>query len=162
MGAAAAIALFVFGPLAPGEDLVQQFAREARLAYRTYTGQNMPLDVYAQDDSQMQEWFNKQMGYPVSLRGMVDGTTQLLGGRLCRLADRKSVALKYNRKGVDLFLFAFQGDQLPLPKKGTFHVQHVAGRPPVAMWHRAGITYSLVGDLDRDDFLHMASTVSSR
>ena len=41
---------------------------------------------------------------------------------------------------------------------GRFYVQHVAGRP-VILWQRAGVTYSMVGDIDRQALLRVAGSV---
>jgi hypothetical protein len=84
------------------------------------------------------------------------------------LLDRRSAALKYQRNGVDILLFVFKDDQLSLPtdrmirtKAGSFYIQHVAGRP-VAVWQHGGITYSMVGDVDRDALLNVATTMNYR
>jgi anti-sigma factor RsiW len=99
---------------------------------------------------------------------ITDKSTQLLGARLCRFLDRKSAVLKYQRNGVDILLFAFKDNQLALPphqmvhtNAGSFYVQHVTGRP-VAMWQRHGVTYSMVGDMDREVLLQIAATLSYR
>jgi anti-sigma factor RsiW len=169
--AAAAIVLLVFSFLsAPSksDSLVRQFVQDASMAYRIYTTQRMPLEVASADDTVVTQWFNKHMGTPLKLPCITDTATKLVGGRLCRLFDRKSAILVYQRNGVDILLFAFQGTQIPLPTKnmvrtkdGVFYVQHVAGRP-VAMWQRGGMTYSIIGDLDRDDLIQVATTINYR
>jgi hypothetical protein len=40
-------------------------------------------------------------------------------------------------------------------------VQNVSGRP-VAMWQRGGMTYSITGDMDRDDLIRVATTINYR
>jgi anti-sigma factor RsiW len=148
---------------------VQKVVREASLAYGTYTSQHMPLEVVSADDSAITQWLNPRMGYPIKIPCITDTSTQLLGGRMCRILDRKSVALIYQRHGVPIVLFAFRGDHMSLPadpetlphKQGTIQVRYVSGRP-VAMWQRDGVVYSMVGDVHRDDLMQVARTVSYR
>jgi anti-sigma factor (TIGR02949 family) len=120
------------------------------------------------DDKIVTQWLNTRMGYRLKMPCITDAATKLLGGRLCRLLDRKSATLAYQRNGVDLLLFAFKGAQFTLPKKyrvqakdHAFYIQNIAGRP-VAMWQQEGITYSIVGDMDQDDLLQVASTIHYR
>ena len=174
LGAATAMLLLVFIVRFLGlassadEDMTQRLVREASMAYDTYTSQSMPPEVEAANDQVVVEWFNRRMGYPMAVPCITDKATKLRGGRLCRLFNRKSAAFMYQRDGVDLVLFAFKGSGLRLPPKrmmqtqgGTFYIQHVSGRP-VAMWKRDGVTYSLVGDLDRDELLRVAGTIHYR
>jgi anti-sigma factor RsiW len=148
---------------------IQQVVREASLAYGTYTTQHMPLEVVSADDSAVTQWLNTRMGYHIKIPCITDRATQLLGGRLCRLLDRKSAALMYQRHGVPILLFAFRGDHMLLPTQHNalpndqtaVHVRYVSGRP-VAMWQRDGVVYSMVGDLQRDDLVQVASTINYR
>jgi len=165
MAMAAILVLVVYGtsPTPPDSD-VQRFASEAALAYGTYTSQHMPMEVVSADDSAVAQWINTRMGYHINVPGITDTATHLVGGRLCRLWDRKSVALMYQRYGVPILVFAFRGDHISLPtQKGgqTMHVRHVSGRP-VAVWQRDGVVYSMVGDLGRDDLERVASTMNYR
>jgi len=165
MAMAALLVSVVYGtfPTLPDND-VQRFAREASLAYGTYTSQHMPMEVVSADDSAVTQWINTHMGYHLKMPCITDTATQLIGGRLCRLWDRKSAALMYQRHGVPILVFAFRGDHISLPtqKSGkTMQVRHVSGRP-VAVWQRDGVVYSMVGDLGRDDLERVASTVNYR
>jgi anti-sigma factor RsiW len=128
----------------------------------------MPLDVASADDTVVTQWFNKHMDTSVKLPCITDTATKLLGGRLCRLFDRKSATLVYQRNGVDILLFAFRGGQISLPTKhmvrtkdDVFYIQKIAGRP-VAMWQRGGMTYSIIGDLEQDDLIRVATTINYR
>jgi anti-sigma factor RsiW len=171
MGGVAVFVVLMFGSfstLLSGDDMMQKVVREASMAYGTYTGERMPMEVVSADDTTVTQWFNAHMGYQMPVPCITDSASQLLGGRLCRLLDRKSAALMYQRHGVNILLFAFKGDHLSLPtrrvvqtKAGTFYVQNVAGRP-VAVWQHHGITYSIVGNLDRDALLQVAATVRYR
>jgi len=165
MAMAAMLVFVVYGtsPTLPDSD-VQRFAREASLAYGTYTTQHMPMEVVSADDSAVAQWINTRMGYHLKMPCITDTATHLIGGRLCRLWDRKSAALMYQRHGIPILVFAFRGEHISLPtqKSGqTMHVRHVSGRP-VAVWQRDGVVYSMVGDLHRDDLEHVASTVNYR
>jgi anti-sigma factor RsiW len=112
------------------------------------------------------KWFNTHMGRPFKMPCITDASTQLLGGRVCRILDRKSAALMYQRGGVDIVLFAFRGDHMSLPSQQRavphdVHIRNASGRP-VAMWQRDGVVYSMVGDVHRDDLEQMAKTISYR
>jgi len=164
--AIAAVLVFVgYGPFSTlSDNEVQRFAREASLTYGTYTSQHMPLDVVSADDSAVAQWINARMGYHLKMPGITDTATRLVGGRLCRLWDRKSAAMMYQRHGVPILVFAFRGEHISLPaqKSGQpVHVRHVSGRP-VAVWQRDGVVYSMVGDLPRDDLVNVAATVKYR
>jgi anti-sigma factor (TIGR02949 family) len=171
MAAAAVVLLVLFGPLSSPsgrEDMMQKFVQEASMTYGTYTTQRMPPEVASPDDKIVTQWLNTRMGYHIKVPCITDEATKLLGGRLCRLLDRKSAALIYQRNGVDLLLFAFQGGPLSLPEKykvrtkdHVFYIHSVAGRP-VAMWQHGDTTYSMVGDLPPADLLHVATTISYR
>src|SRR5215510_14429692 len=150
MGAATAaiVALVVYGTLPDfwSDYNIQKVVREAAVAYGTYTTQHMPLEVVSADDSAVTRWLNTHMGYHIKMPCITDTSTQLLGGRVCRILDQKSAALMYQRHGVPIVLFAFRGDHISLPAQknplpngqNTVHVRYVSGRP-VAMWQRDGV-----------------------
>ena len=169
-GAASAVMLLAVGYMlnAPrGEDMTQKFVQEISTIYSTYTTQHMPLEVESPDDTVVTQWLNSRMEYPLNVPGLTDAATQLLGVRLCRLFSRKSAAVFYKRNGVDILLFAFKGEPWALaekpavPAKDSIHIQSVGDRP-VAIWKRGGITYSMVGDLPRDELRRLAETVQYR
>lgn len=163
---AAILVLSVYSALpqfAPDSDL-QKFVREASLSYGTYTSQGMPPEVVSADETAVAQWLNTRMGYHIKLPGFADAATQLVGGRLCRLWDRKTMALMYQRQGVPMVLFAFRGEHISLPaqKSGPqVHIRHVSGRP-VAVWQRDGVVYSMVGNMRPDDLVHVVSTINYR
>jgi anti-sigma factor (TIGR02949 family) len=169
--AAAAVLLLVFNAAfiaSPGDDMTQTFVHETSITYSTYKTQHMPPEVASTDDNVVTQWFNNHMGYALKVPCITDAATKLQGGRLCRLLNRKSAALIYERNGVELLLFAFKGEQLSLPAKQmvrtkdhVFYLQNVGGRP-VAMWQHGGTTYSLVSDIDSDELLKVATTISYR
>jgi len=168
MAAAAILALGVYGifPDLWSDPDIQKVVREASLAYDTYVEQHMPLEVVSADASAVTKWFNTHMGRPFKMPCITDASTQLLGGRVCRILDRKSAALMYQRGGVDIVLFAFRGDHMSLSSQQRagphdVHILNASGRP-VAMWQRDGVVYSMVGDVHRDDLEQMAKTVSYR
>jgi anti-sigma factor RsiW len=169
--AAAAVLILIFGTTAlwpRTDDVAQRFVHETSMAYEAYSDRQMPkmpLDVVSTDDKQLMQWFNPRLGYDLPVPCITDKATQLVGGRLCRLLDRRSAALKYQRHGVEILLFAVKGPQMALPlrgtiqtKAGTFYIQRIAGRS-VALWQRGGISYSLVGAVDREALLRVATTV---
>ena len=169
--AAAAVLLLVFNAVftaSRGDEMTQKFVHETSVSYSIYKTQHMPPEVASADDKVVTQWFNNHMGYALKMPCITDAATKLQGGRLCRLLDRKSAALIYERNGVELLLFAFKGEQLSLPAKQmvrtkdhVFYLQNVGGRP-VAMWQHGGITYSLVSDIDSDELLKVATTINYR
>jgi anti-sigma factor RsiW len=169
--AAAAVLLLVFSAIfvtPQGDNMTEKFVKEASMTYGTYKTQHMPPEVVSADDKVVTQWINNHMGDQMKVPCITDSATKLQGGRLCRLVDRKSAALMYERHGVDLLLFAFKGEPLSLPAKQmkrikdhVFYLQNVGGRP-VAMWQHAGITYSIVGDMPPDELLQVATTINYR
>ncbi len=169
MATAAMVWLWLFG-LFPfqGDDMTQKFVQEASMMYQANKNKPMPLEVKASNDKTVVEWFNRRMDRPLEVPCITDQSTKLLGGRLCRLFDRKSATLVYKRNGANIFLFAFHGKGVSLSAKPKVrirnqdvYVQHSAGQP-VVVWQRGGIVYSMVGDLNRDDLLQVASTMHYR
>ena len=170
LGAAlsAAILLVFLSPvrdLLTGHDAAQKFVHETAMAYHTYLDQDMPMEVKTSDDGQLARWANNVVDRHFQVPCITDKAAQLVGGRVCRLRDRKGLAMKYRHEGSDLLVFAFRDAALSLPDRrmtptaaGDFYVRHVAGRP-VILWQRAGVTYSLVGDIDHQALLRVAGTV---
>ena len=158
----AAVLLVFMSPLRDrlsGNDAASKFVHETATAYHTYLDQDVPMEVKTSDDGQLVRWANDVFGHPLHVPCITDKAAQLVGGRLCRLRDRKGLAMKYRHADSDLLVFAFRDAELSLPARrmtptaaGRFYVQHVAGRP-VILWQRAGVTYSMVGDIDRQALL---------
>lgn len=172
MATAAVVALlWFFNPFAAGsknDDMTRKYIQEALMAYQAYKTHSMPLDVTNSNDQAVVAWFNRQMQHPLKVPCITDQATTLLGGRLCRLFDQKSATFVYKRNNADLFLFAFHGKNLPFSSKYKVRLQGQdmyvdnTGGHAVALWHRGGIVYSMVGDLNRDDLLTVASTLYYR
>jgi anti-sigma factor RsiW len=168
MATAALLALMVSGILPDlwSDPDIQKVVREASMAYGTYVEQHMPLEVVSADASAVTKWFSSHMGHHFKMPCITDASAQLLGGRVCRILDRKSAALMYQRGGVDIVLFAFRGDHISLPAQKSavsndVHIRNASGRP-VAMWQHDGVVYSMVGDVHGDDLKQMAKTISYR
>jgi anti-sigma factor RsiW len=161
MATAAILALAVYGILPDlwSDPDIQKVMYEASLAYGTHTTQHMPLEVVSADATAVTQWLNTHMGNHIKLPGITDTAAQLLGGRVCRILDRKSAALVYQRRGVPIMLFAFHGDRMSLPTQKR--PRYVSGRP-VVMWQRDGVVYSIVGDMHSDDLMKVAATVNYR
>ena len=161
MVTAAALVLMVYGILPDlwSDHDIENVMREASLAYGTHIGQHMPLEFVSADDTAVTRWLNTHMGNPIKIPCITDTSTQLLGGRVCRILDQKSAALVYQRRGVPIMLFAFHGDRMSLPTQQR--PRYVSGRP-VVMWQRDGVVYSMVGDLHSDDLMKIAATVNYR
>jgi anti-sigma factor RsiW len=171
MAAAAALAFLVLrAPFGPSQvnDMVQQLSREASMTYRAYTDQYPPLEVTRSNGMDVVKWVKSHMGSRLKVPWITDKGTRLLGGRLCRILDRKSAVLVYRRRGANVLLFAFKGDPLSPSARNViragghaFYVRTVSGRP-VAVWQHEDTTYSLVGTLNRSDLLQLVATVDYR
>jgi anti-sigma factor RsiW len=161
LATAAILALAVYGILPDlwSDPDIQKVIREASLAYGTHIGQHMPLEVVSADDTAVTQWLNTHMGNHIKMPCITDTATQLLGGRVCRILDRKSAALVYQRRGVPIMLFAFHGDNMSLPTQKK--PRYVSGRP-VIMWQRNGVVYSMVGDMHSDDLMQVVATINYR
>lgn len=170
LGAAltAAVLLVFLSPvrdLLSGHDAAHKFVHESALAYQTYLHHDVPMEVETNDDVHLARWANDVVERNFRVPCITDEAAQLVGGRVCRLRDRKGLAMKYRHQGSDLLVFAFRDASLSLPDRrmtpteaGDFYVRHVSGRP-VILWQRAGVTYSLVGDIDHQALLQVAGTV---
>jgi anti-sigma factor RsiW len=161
MATAAILSLVVYGILPdlwPDRD-IQKVVYEASLAYGTHVEQHMPLEVVSADDIKVTQWLNSHMGKHIKMPCITDTATQLLGGRVCRILDRKSAALVYQHRGVPLMLFAFHGEHMSLPSQQM--PWYVSGRP-VVMWQRNGVVYSMVGDMHSEDLMKVAATINYR
>ena len=170
LGAAvtAAVLLVFLSPvrdLLIGHDAARKIMHETALAYHTYLHHDVPMEVETNDDFHLARWANDVVDRNFRVPCITDETAQLVGGRVCRLRDRKGLAMKYRHQDSDLLVFAFRDASLSLPNRrmtpteaGDFYVRHVAGRP-VILWQRAGVTYSLVGDIDHQALLRVAGTV---
>jgi anti-sigma factor RsiW len=171
--AAAALIFLVLRPAlqpAPANDMLQRVSREAAMTYTAYTaaGEYPPFEVAKAKDSAVIEWVKNHLGSRLEVPWITDGGTRFLGGRLCRILDRKSAVLVYRRQGANVLLFTFKGDPLFPSRKNVVHikghdlyVQSVSGRP-VAIWQHGDMTYSMVGNLQRDALLQLATTVAYR
>ena len=95
MATAAILALVVYGILPDlwSDPDIQKVIHEASLAYGTHTTQHMPLEVVSADATAVTQWLNTHMGNHIKLPRITDTAAQLLGGRVCRILDRKSAAL---------------------------------------------------------------------
>ena len=161
MATAAVLVWAVYGILPDlwSDRDIQKMVHEASLAYGTHIEQHMPLEVVSADDTKVTQWLNTHMGSHIKMPCITDTSTQLLGGRVCRILDRKSAALVYQRRGVPIMLFAFHGDHMSLPAQTK--PRYVSGRP-VVMWQRNGVVYSMVGDMQSDDLMRVAATINYR
>ena len=168
---AAALLLLLFKPYfssSQSDDMMHKFANEASLTYGTYMVHRVPPEFVNGDDKIVSKWLNTNMGFRLKMPCITDRETKLLGSRLCRLLDRKSATMIYERNGTNLLLFAFKDGHLKMPEKykvktpgPELYIRTISGRP-VAMWNYGGMTYSMVGDIDPDDLVQVAKTIDYR
>lgn len=171
MVAAAAILILVLRPVMytdRADNVMQKLSREASMAYSVYANQYQSSEVMRSDDTAVIEWVKGRLGSRHKMPWITEQGVQFLGGRLCRILDRKSAVLAYRRQGENVLLFAFKGDPFPPFTKNmvrvggqSWYVQTVSGRL-VAIWQHDGTTYSMVGNLPRDALLRLATTINYR
>jgi anti-sigma factor RsiW len=173
IGAAAAaavlsLALRLLSPLPPTRDMVQTLSQEVSMTYRAHMSQSLPLAEMQSDDTAAVAWVRSHMGAGIEVPWITENQMRFLGGRLCRILDRKSAVLVYRRHDAEVLLFAFKGE--PLTSSGgktvraaghTFYLPTVSGRP-IVLWQHHGTTYSLVGNLSRDALVQLASAIAYR
>jgi anti-sigma factor RsiW len=122
--------------------------------------------VSSSDPNALESWFREKMGFGV--RVPVLGSTELLGGRLCFLRERKA-ALVFYRKGdrtVSLFQFNGQGVSLRVLNRAEIDGDLLwrmsfKGYSLAAFEHR-GIIFALVSDLRESELLELASAAQVR
>jgi len=128
--------------------------------YLLYAGHPNPAEFPSKDAAAVSRWFAGRVDFavdPMKLPG-----AELLGGRLCTLADRRAALWLYQSgdRRVSLFQMAAQG--LPL---GSFRRMTVSGRlylcshrkgVSVLAWTSRDVLYALVSDLPEDDLLRLA------
>ncbi len=171
IGAAAAVLLVVLRPglhSTQANDTIQKLSREASMAYSVYTSQDLPLETARSHNTAVVEWIKSRTGSHLKVPWITEQGAQFVGGRFCRILDRKSAVLVYRRHGADVLLFAFKGEPLAPSTKNMvraeghgLYVQTVSGRP-VAIWQHDGMTYSMFGNLPRNDLVQIATTIDNR
>ncbi len=125
-----------------------------------YAARPDPAEFRSKDPSAVSNWFSGHVDFavgPMSLPG-----TELLGGRLCTLADRRAALWLYRSGDRRVSLFQMQAQGLPL---GSFRRMTDSGRPylcshrkgvSVLAWTRRDVLFALVSDLPEDDLLRLA------
>ncbi len=129
---------------------------EDHLLYATHPA---PAEFASADPAAVAEWFASRLDFGVAAPPIQDA--ELVGGRLCTLADRR-VALWLYRKGLTrLSLFQMPAQGLYL---GAMRRMQVNGRRyrcghrkgvSVLAWTERGVLYALVSDLPEEEMLRI-------
>ena len=136
-----------------GEDMTQKFVQEISTIYSTYTTQHMPLEVESPDDTVVTR--GSIAAWSIHSTARSDRCRDATVGGAVDCSPARALPCSTSAM-VWIFCSCLKGDPWALaeepavPAKDSIHNQSVGGRP-VAMWKRGGITYSMVGDLPRDE-----------
>ncbi len=127
-----------------------------------YAAQPAPAEFPSDDPGAVARWFAGRVDFavpPPALPG-----AQLLGGRLCTLADRRAALWLYSLGDRRVSLFQMPAQGLPL---GSFRPMTRGGRRylcghrkgvSVLAWTGRDLLFALVSDLPEDELLRLASS----
>ena len=124
-----------------------------------YDSNPSPAEFASPDPLAVARWFAGKVDFAVSPPPLAGG--ELLGGRLCTLADRRAALWIYARDGARLSLFQMPAGGLPL---GRMRSMTVGGRRylcahrkglSVLAWTERDVLFALVSALPEDDMLRL-------
>ena len=91
----------------PGARPVKRGQRGAQIRARDRHGvitpiwtRTYPWEVKTSDDGQLIRWANDVIGHSLNVPCITDKAAQLVGGRLCRLRNRKGLAMEVQARGL--------------------------------------------------------------
>lgn len=153
---AAALALVAIGAAAgwlaadmraPGPAAFS-IADDALRAHVTYVAEVAhPVEVAADQADHLVTWLSKRLGHDIKAPDFAAEGFRLIGGRLLPGDERPAALFMYeDDTGRRLTLYA-----LPEGNAGNSAFQFLSsGTTQGFYWHDAGLSYAVIGDLDRD------------
>ena len=123
-------------------------ADDALRAHVTYVAEIAhPVEVAADQADHLVQWLSKRLGHAVKAPDFAAEGFRLMGGRLLPGDDSPAALFMYeDDTGRRLTLYA-----LPQGGAGNSAFQFLSsGRTQGFYWHDAGLSYAVIGDLDRD------------
>ncbi len=124
-----------------------------------YAARPDPAEYRSNDPAAVSSWFAERVDFAVGPMSLP--SAELLGGRLCTLADRRAALWLYRSGDRRVSLFQMQAQGLPL---GSFRRMTVAGRSylcgrrkgvSVLAWTSRDVLFALVSDLPEGDLLRL-------
>lgn len=123
----------------------------------------LPSDVAAQEPTQITNYFQDKLRFPVRPAQFEEGEVRLVGARLSNVHDHRAAALYYELRGTRVTVVVFDAPQL-LQDAQRVHVAgrellyHNVGGRTVPVRRHQGLNYAFFGDMDREDLMHLAAT----
>ena len=163
---AAAAALALLGLTAGGLWWRHEETRDGLLVaslaedHLLYAPSPAPAEFSSGDPGAVARWFAGRVDFAVAVPGI--SGAELLGGRLCTLADRRAALSLYERGGKRLSLFQMPARGLPF---GPMRIMTVGSRQyrcghrkgiSVLAWIDRDLLFALVSDLPEEEMLRIA------
>lgn len=125
--------------------------------FTTYRLSGRALDVESRDPIEVEGWFEARLAFELPrVKARIAGF-DLVGGRLCWFLDRRISALAYERGDDVISVYVMADHDLALPE-ATFEPRlamsrsvHQVDSVNNMIWHRDGLIYTIVSDLEKDD-----------
>jgi len=134
---------------------------------------NLPpeLRAPAADADQIDAFLQRNLRYSVAVPRVQAARTptRLVGARLSSIGERDAAYVMYDHRGARVSLFAYPRADDEAPK--DFRRRQHGGREllggqrrgyNVIQWRARDLEYSLVSDLDPDEMVHLAGSISGR
>jgi len=163
---AAVLVLTLAGSAAAGVWFWRERARDGLLVaalaedHLLYAARSAPAEFTSSDPGAVARWFSEKVDFAVAAPAIPGA--DLLGGRLCTLADRRATLWLYSRGDRRLSLFQMAAQGLPLgsmrvmrAERGRFRCGHRKGVSVLA-WVERDVLFALVSDLPEEEMLRLA------
>lgn len=125
-----------------------------------YAARPDPAEVASDDPAEVARWLAGKLDFAVPAPGLRG--TELLGGRLCTLADRRVALWLYQSGGRRVSLFQMPAEGLPLSSLRImtadgrrFRCAHRKGVSVLA-WTERDLLFALVSDLPENELIRLA------
>ena len=115
---------------------------------------------------QVEAWFSGKVDFLVQAPRFEQA--ELLGGRLCYMFGKKGALLFYQKHGTPLSFYILEESGIKLDRVerheyGDNRFAYGMGKGHnLILWKDRGLLYALVSDLQKDELIRLASSVSSR
>jgi anti-sigma factor RsiW len=135
-------------------DALEQQARNAHLIYSVEVLH--PVEVTVEDEVHLVTWLSNRLGAPLAAPNLSAQGYELIGGRLLPASDGPAAQLMYqDRSGARVTVFLTAGAVGVL---ASFRFSDEGAVASVA-WEDERFGYAVVGDLDRDGLMALATEI---
>ena len=126
-----------------------------------YANRADPAELCSNDPAEIAAWLSGRIDFAPSVPSLHD--SNLLGGRLCTVADHRVALAFYDHAGARVSLFEMVAERLP---DSAFRRRTVLGRQfgvghhkgvSVVAWHERGILFALVSALPEARLLELTT-----